>query len=225
MTVTKAVVLAAGKGTRMGALTHDVPKPMLPVEGKPLLEHVLDHLAEAGIRECALITGYHREMIERHFAAYPMRLEFIHQEVLNGTAGAAKLARPFVDGDPFLLTYADIWSEPADYRRVMEPDAEATLAVKYVDDPFQGAAVYVKEGFIENIIEKPPKGTSTTHWNSAGIYTFRPSIFEEIEKVKLSPRGEYEIPDAVQAMIKGGRKLRAVEIKGAWRDIGRPEDL
>jgi NDP-sugar pyrophosphorylase family protein len=230
MTVTKAVVLAAGKGTRMGALTQDVPKPMLPVQGKPLLEHVLDRLSQAGIRECALITGYHREMIEKHFAAYPMRLEFIHQAVINGTAGAAKLACGFAANDPFLLTYADIWCEPEDYRRVMqpietEPGTEATLAVKYADDPFQGAAVYVKEGFIRNIIEKPPQGTSTTHWNSAGIYTYRPTIFEEIEKVKLSPRGEYEIPDAIEAMIKAGRRLRAVEIKGQWRDIGRPEDL
>jgi NDP-sugar pyrophosphorylase family protein len=224
MRATKAVVLAAGKGTRMGALTQDVPKPMLLVQGKPLLEHVLDHLSQAGIKECALITGYHRELIERHFAAYPMHLEFIHQEVINGTGGAAKLARSFVDCDPFLLTYADIWCEPEDYRRLMQP-VEATLAVKYVDDPFQGAAVYEKDGLIENIVEKPTKGTSTTHWNSAGIYTFGPAIFEEIERIKLSPRGEYEITDAIEAMIKAGRPLRAVEIKGQWKDIGRPEDL
>lgn len=230
MGVAKAVVLAAGKGTRMGALTHEIPKPMLPVRGKPMLEHVLDHLREAGIAACALITGYHRELIERHFAGYPIRLEFIHQEVVNGTAAAAKLARSFVGADDFLLTYGDIWCEAQDYRRIMqpietEPDTQATLAVKFVDDPFQGAAVYVKDGFIERIVEKPPEGTSTTHWNSAGIYTFRPGIFDAIEKVGLSPRGEYELTDAVGALIHAGRKLRAVEVKGEWRDIGRPEDL
>jgi len=228
--VTKAVVLAAGKGTRMGALTEDVPKPMLPVQGKPLLEHILDRLAAAGVRECGLITGYRHELIEQHFAHYPMRIEFLHQEVINGTAGAAKLARAFVANDPFLMAYGDIWCEPDDYRRVMqpiedEPETEATLAVKFVDDPFQGAAVYVADGYIRTIIEKPVKGTSTTNWNSAGIYCFRPSVFEEIEHVPLSTRGEYEITSAVEQMIQEGRKLRAVEIKGTWRDIGRPEDL
>ena len=192
---TKAVVLAAGKGTRMGALTEDLPKPMLPVKGKPLLEHILDRLAQAGVRECALITGYRHEVIEQHFASYPMHIEFIHQPVINGTAGAAKLARGFAGNDPFLLTYGDIWCEPDDYRRVIrpieiEPETDMTLAVKYVCDPFQGAAVYVEDGFIRRIIEKPPMGTSTTNWNSAGIYCFRPPVFDELDRVPLSVRGE-----------------------------------
>jgi NDP-sugar pyrophosphorylase family protein len=228
--VTKAVVLAAGKGTRMGALTEDLPKPMLPLNGKPLLEHILDRLGQAGIRECGLITGYRHEVIEQHFARYPMRLEFIHQAIINGTAGAAKLAREFAGGDPFLLAYGDIWCEPEDYRRVMqpielEPGTEATLAVKHAADPFQGAAVYVADGFIRKIIEKPPMGTSTTNWNSAGIYCFRPRVFEEIDRVPLSVRGEYELTSVFEQMIEDGRNLRAVEIKGTWRDIGRPEDL
>lgn len=230
MPVKKAVVLAAGKGTRMGALTQELPKPMLRVHGKPLLEHVLDHLAQAGIGACAIITGYYHEVIERHFAQYPMRLEFIQQQVIDGTAGAAKLARGFAGDDPFLLTYGDIWCEPGDYRRVMqpvesEPDTEATLAVKFADDPYQGAAVYVNDGFIVKIVEKPPKGTSTTNWNSAGVYCFRLSLFEEIARVPLSPRGEYELPDAIKQMLEENRKVRAIELQGAWRDIGRPEDL
>ena len=214
----------------MGALTEELPKPMLPVRGKPLLEHVLNHLGEAGVRECGLIVGYHREVIERHFAGYPMGLTFIHQETIDGTAGAAKLARGFVGGDPFLMTYGDIWCGASDYRAVMapveeEPGTEATLAVKFVEDPFQGAAVYEEGGFIREIIEKPAKGTSTTNWNSAGIYCFRASVFAEIDRVPLSPRGEYEITSAIEQMILAGKKLRAVEIRGVWRDIGRPEDL
>jgi NDP-sugar pyrophosphorylase family protein len=228
--VTKAVVLAAGKGTRMGSLTEELPKPMLPVAGKPMLEHVLDRLRQAGVEECGVITGYRHEVIEQHFERYPIRLVFIHQAVINGTAGAAKLARSFAAADPFLLTYGDIWCEPDDYRRVMqpiedEPETEATLAVKFVEDPFQGAAVYVTEGFISKIVEKPPKGSSTTNWNSAGVYCFRPGAFEEIERVPLSSRGEYELTSAIEQMIDAGRKLRPVEIKGVWRDIGRPEDL
>lgn len=214
----------------MGNLTEELPKPMLPVNGKPLLEHVLGHLRGAGIRECAIVTGYRHEVIEQHFAEYPIRLEFIHQQVINGTAGAAKLTRAFVGSDAFLMTFGDIWCGPDDYRRILqpveeEPGTEATIAVKYAEDPFQGAAVYTSGGFIERIIEKPAKGTSTTNWNSAGVYCFRPSVFDEIDRVPLSSRGEYEITSAIEQMIEGGRKLRAVEIRGDWRDIGRPEDL
>jgi NDP-sugar pyrophosphorylase family protein len=228
--ITQAVVLAAGKGTRMGALTEDLPKPMLPVRGKPLLEHVLDHLRAAGIERCGLITGYKHEVIERHFAQYPIEIEFIHQPVINGTGGAVKLARSFVGGNSFLLAYGDIWCEPADYRAIMqplesEPETEATLAVKVVDDPFQGAAVYTQGGFITKIVEKPPKGTSTTHYNSAGIYAFRAPVFEELDRIPISPRGEYEITSAIEQMIAAGKKLRAVELQGTWRDIGRPDDL
>jgi NDP-sugar pyrophosphorylase family protein len=214
----------------MGALTDDLPKPMLPVRDRPLLEHVLDHLRAAGIRSCGLITGYKREVIERHFASYPMEIAFIHQPVINGTGGAAKLAQGFVGGDSFLMAYGDIWCEPTDYRAVMqpiecEPGTEATLAVKVVDDPFQGAAVYTHDGYITRIIEKPPKGTSTTHYNSAGIYCFRASVFDVIDRIPLSPRGEYEITSAIERMLDAGKKLRAVVLQGAWRDIGRPEDL
>jgi NDP-sugar pyrophosphorylase family protein len=228
--VKKAVVLAAGKGTRMGALTEDLPKPMLPVAGKPLLEHILDRLRQAGITACGIVTGYRGEAIEEHFARYPMSLEFLHQAVINGTAGAARLARTFAGDDPFLLTYGDIWCEPDDYRRVIqpieeEPETEATLAVKFAEDPFQGAAVYLAEGFIERIVEKPPQGTSTTNWNSAGVYCFRARVFDELDQVPLSARGEYELTSAIEQMIAAGRKLRAIEIKGTWRDIGRPEDL
>lgn len=228
--IVKAVVLAAGKGTRMGALTEELPKPMLQVQGKPLLEHILDRLRAAGIQSCGLITGYKHEVIEQHFANYPIKLEFIHQRVINGTGGAAKLARAFVDGNPFLLTYGDIWSEPADYRAVMdplacEPETEATLAVKVVDDPYQGAAVYTHDGFITKIIEKPTKSTSTTHFNSAGIYAFRGRVFEEFDRIPLSSRGEYELTSAIEQMIEAEKKLRAVEIQGSWRDIGRPDDL
>ena len=214
----------------MGALTEDLPKPMLPVAGKPLLEHILDRLGQAGVRQCGIITGYRHEVIEQHFARYPMALTFLHQATIDGTAGAAKLARAFAGDDPFLLTFGDIWCEPADYRSVMqpvedEPGTEATLAVKYVDDPYQGAAVYVTDGFISRIVEKPVKGTSATHLNSAGIYCFRARVFDEIDRVPLSARGEYELTSAIEQMLDGGRKLRAVEIQGTWRDIGRPEDL
>jgi dTDP-glucose pyrophosphorylase len=227
--IRKAVVLAAGRGTRMGHLTSDLPKPMLPVHGKPLLEHILDRLHSAGFEQVLIVTGYRADTIESHFDGYPMPLTFSRQDRLNGTATAALLAEDFVGDDPFLLTFGDILIEPEDYRnavRLMEsPDVEGVIAVKRVEDPFQGAAVYEENGRVTEIIEKPPRGTSRTNWNSAGMYAFRPGVFRELRRVPLSERGEYELTSALSQMLANGKTLVIGEMHGGWRDVGRPEDL
>lgn len=225
----KAVILAAGRGTRLGSLTDELPKPMLPLKGKPILEHLLDRLRAAGFTAAFLVTGYRAEVIEQHFATYPMELAFARQTVINGTAQAALLAREFIGAEPFFLTYGDILCEPADYVGMvkrMEPGVDAVIGCKWVDDPWQGAAVYVdEEGRLTKMIEKPPRGTSTTHWNSAGLYCFSPSIFGEFERAPLSSRGEYEITTGIVQQLDAGLRLMLYGIEGAWKDIGRPEDF
>jgi NDP-sugar pyrophosphorylase family protein len=228
--VKKAVILAAGRGTRMGDLTGDLPKPMLPVAGRPILEHVLDGLQAAGFTSAAVVTGYRAEAVENHFRSYPMPLTFVRQEVINGTGTAALLCRDFAGTDPFLFTFGDILVSAADYAGIFErlssnPVAQAAVGVKWVDDPFQGAAVYEEGGAVTRIIEKPPKGTSHTHWNSAGLYAFRSGIFDELSRVPLSPRGEYELTSAVEQLLERSALLLLYSIEGIWRDIGRPEDL
>ena len=99
------------------------------------------------------------------------------------------------------------------------------MAVKEVDDPFRGAAVYLEDDRVTRIAEKPPKGASGTRWLAAGIYCLPPSVFAELERLPLSPRGEYELTDAVSQMLQGGASFIWHGIEGFWRDIGRPEDL
>jgi UDP-N-acetylglucosamine diphosphorylase / glucose-1-phosphate thymidylyltransferase / UDP-N-acetylgalactosamine diphosphorylase / glucosamine-1-phosphate N-acetyltransferase / galactosamine-1-phosphate N-acetyltransferase len=214
----------------MKQLTDDRPKPMLPLGGKPMLEHVLDRLRAAGFTEVLIVTGYRGEMIEEHFRGYPMRLVYRVQETLDGTGGAARLARDFVGGDDFLLTFGDILVNAEDYAGLaarLDSDAQtqAVAGVKWVDDPWQGAAVYEQDGIVLRMVEKPPPGTSTTHWNSAGLYAFRTSIFDELATIPKSPRGEYELPTAVEQLLARGGRVRIYAIEGAWRDVGRPEDL
>lgn len=227
----KAVVLAAGRGTRMKALTADRPKPMLELAGKPLLEHILDRLAEARFEEVLIVTGYRGEMIETYFGDYPLlHVSFLRQPDANGTGSATRLAEDWVADAPFLLTFGDIVMDAADYRAmagILESDADvaAVAAVKWVADPAAGAAVYEEDHRITRIVEKPAPGTSTTHWNSAGTYTFRAEVFAELRTIPLSPRGEYELTSAVHQLIQGGRKVMIHALAGDWRDVGRPEDL
>lgn len=228
--INSAVVLAAGKGTRMGTLTEKIPKPMLPVRGRPMLEHILGRLSKAGARQFFVVVGYLHETIEQYFRKSLLRIEFAVQTELSGTGSAARMAEDFVANEPFLLTYGDILCEPREYVRcgsVLEefPDTAAVLAVKAVDDPWQGAAVYEENGRIKNIVEKPAKASSTTHWNSAGVYAFRPVLFDYLERLHRSPRNEYELTSALDMMLEDGLELRISVIEGEWRDVGRPEDL
>jgi dTDP-glucose pyrophosphorylase len=152
------------------------------------------------------------------------------QETAEGTAAAVALGRAFAGSDPFLLTFGDILCNAENYSGICEmleiKEAAAAIGVKYVDDPWQGAAVYANEaGLVSKMIEKPPRGTSATHWNSAGLYAFGPEIFDEIDTAPKSVRGEYEITTAIEQLIGHKCPVRLFKMRGEWRDVGRPEDL
>jgi dTDP-glucose pyrophosphorylase len=228
--IERAVLLAAGRGTRMGSITRETPKPLLPVHGRPLMEHIMDRLAEAGIRRFLIVVGYQGELIQEHFAQWRLPVEFIIQEPVNGTGSAALLAQKFAGDEAFLLSFGDCLCNASEYgrlRSILEqyPQTAVVLAAKDIADPWQGAAIYEQSGRITQIIEKPPKGTSTTRWGSAGFYGFRPVIFDYLKKVKLSPRNEYEITSAFESMLSAGLELRISPVEGEWRDVGHPEDL
>jgi NDP-sugar pyrophosphorylase family protein len=228
--IRRAVVLAAGRGKRMGEITIETPKPMLSVRGKPMLEHVLDGLAGVGIESFFLVVGYRHEMIEEHFRNWRLPIEFRVQDPVDGTGSAARLAREFCGNEPFLFTYGDIICEPQAYVRCgreleEHPDAAAVLGVRDVDDPWQGAAVYEQGGRVTRVIEKPPRGTSTTRWNSAGLDGLRPVAFSYLDKLRPSARGEYEITTIFEMMLNDHVEVRISPMEGLWRDVGRPEDL
>lgn len=228
--VSKAVILAAGRGARMKHLTEERPKPMVMVGDQPMLAHVLDSVEKVPIEDILLVVGYKQEIVRDYFAAHPRRnsrLSYCVQEQQDGTGSAALLAREFADGEPVLMTFGDILAPPETYRSLcsLQGAADAVLALKQVEDPCQGAAVYVEEDRIVKIIEKPPPGSSSTNWINAGIYCFGPAIFDELAKTPLSPRGEYELTGAIHQMLASGAVIRWAPIEGYWRDVGRPGDL
>jgi dTDP-glucose pyrophosphorylase len=201
---------------------------MLQVQGKPLLQHVLERLEAARIREFAIIVGYQSEAIITHFENWHLPITFLVQQVVNGTGAAALLAREFAADEPFLLTFGDILCQPESYlacMRALTPGTSAVIGVKDVEDPWQGAAVYEQAGKISRIIEKPPRGTSTTRWNSAGVFLYRPVFFDHLVRITPSVRGEYELTTALETMLDAGLELRIGPLEGDWLDVGRPEDL
>ena len=227
----KAVLLAAGRGTRMRDLTEALPKPMLEVRGKPVLQHIVEGLRGAGLTNVLVVVGWHAEVVKDYFgdgSKLGVRIEYQTQTVQDGTGKVVELARNFTGNDPFLLSYGDILVAPENYQRICAAlaETEAVLTVKRSDDVSQGGAVFVNEKFeLTDLREKPRPGEPTSPWYNAGIYAFRPSIFDYIAKLRPSPRGEYELTDAVRELALAGKKVQALEIAGDWADVRDPEIL
>lgn len=229
--INKAVLLAAGRGTRMRELTSDIPKPMLQVRGKPILQHIIEGMHATGVTEFLLIVGWHAEVVRDYFgggAQFGVEINYTTQVVQDGTGKVVELARDFCGDDPFLLSYGDILVDPVNYQKLAAPaaDVEAIISVKRNEDVSKGGAVFVNERFeMTDLREKPRPGEPTSPWYNAGIYTFRSSIFEFISRLQRSPRGEYELTDAIRGLAFSGAKVQALELAGDWADVRDPEVL
>jgi bifunctional UDP-N-acetylglucosamine pyrophosphorylase/glucosamine-1-phosphate N-acetyltransferase len=223
----KAVILAAGEGTRMRPLTANLPKPLLPVAGKPFLLHTLEAVRHAGIRDVTILIGWQGHRIRESFGSgAPLGLSIDYEEQTErlGTAHALGQLQKHVDG-PFLSINGDV---------VVTGDALQQMVVFYdkvhgpvmglaeVPDPRPFGVVEMDDSRVAGLVEKPKAPTS--HLINAGVYLFNSDIFPLIDKTSKSPRGEYEITDTLQALI-AAKALHGFRLPGGWLDVGRPWDL
>ena len=229
--IEKAVILAAGRGTRMRELTAKLPKPMIEVRGKPVLQHIVEGLRDAGIRDCLIVVGYRADAVQDFFdggSRYNIAIQYKTQTVQDGTGRVVELARDFVNDHAFILAYGDILVAPANYKRLVDlrDDVEAMLTVTRGEDVSKGGAVFLNEEMdLVDLREKPKPGEPTSPWYNSGLYAFRPSIFDFTAKLKPSPRGEYELTDAIRDLAQSGKKVKALELTGEWADVRDPEIL
>ena len=229
--ISKAVLLAAGRGTRMRELTAELPKPMIKVRGKPILLHIVEGLQAAGIKDFLIIVGYQGDAVRDYFGdgtCFGLQIKYATQVVQDGTGRVVDLARDFVGQSPFVLSYGDILVDPVNYKSIVDlPDeVEAIVSVKRNEDVSKGGAVFVNERMeVADIREKSQPGETTSAWYNAGVYALRPSIFDWTAKLQPSPRGEYELTDAIRDLAQCGKKVKALELTGAWADVRDPEIL
>jgi NDP-sugar pyrophosphorylase family protein len=230
--VHRAVVLAAGRGTRMMPLTANLPKPLIPVAGVPILERILRGLAAAGVDEAVVVTGYLGRMIEEYFgdgARVGMRLHYRTQDPPNGTAGAVLQVEDLCGDEPFVLHWGDILVSPENYPAILntyhaQPTPPACVeGLNYMADPCSGAAVYRAHGRIVRIVENPAPGTSATTWNNAGVLVLGPQVWPYLHRVTPSPRGELEFTDVLRMLIDHDEFIIGHELAGLWSDVGTPE--
>ena len=222
----QVIIPLAGKGTRLRPHTHLVPKPLLKVAGRPVMDWVMDRLEGLDVTELIFITGHLKEQVEAFARSrYSIPSRFIEQKVQDGTAGAVNLARPHVKG-PVLIIFVDTVFE-ADLTLINRTDADGIIWAKEVED-YQRFGVVVTDanGYMTRIIEKP--STPISKLANIGLYYIRAvdSLWKGIDHVLANPanKGEWYLTDAFQWMIEHGKRILTAEV-GGWYDCGKLDTL
>ena len=223
----RVIVPLAGKGTRLLPLTQRVPKPLVHVAGRPVMDYVMDMIAGLDVEELIVITGHLKEAVERYIRDhYRVPARFVEQRTLDGTAGAINLARPWVDG-PVLIIFVDTLFD-ADLSIIPTTTADGIMWVKEVED-YQRFGVVVTDaaGYMTRIVEKPK--TPVSKLANIGLYYMNDwrALFEGIDHVLHQPPGqggEFYLTDAFQYMIDHGRRILTAQVAG-WYDCGKVDTL
>lgn len=219
----KAVILAAGEGSRMRPLTFTTPKPLIEVAGKPILEWIIEAV-RPHIDGVVLIVGHLRAQIEQHFGAEWQGLPFayVHQAEQRGTGHALQLCRQALTGcDRFFVIYGDNISAPVDMANCAEHPLSA-LAIEVPDPEKYGIFKTDTSGRLLDLIEKPKEPVGNLA--NAGVYVFDQRIFEELDQITLSQRGELELTDAVLGLARRA-PIQVVNVEGHWLPIGYRDDI
>lgn len=227
----KGLILSGGRGSRLRPLTFTRAKQLIPIANKPNLGYVVDDLVEAGVTDLGIVispeTGDEIRRTMGDGTKSGARFTWILQDQPLGLAHAVRTARPFLGDEPFVMYLGDnllnggIGHLVKEYEE-RQPDAVVLLTP--VDDPRQfGVAVLDAAGQVQRLVEKPKEPPSNLAL--VGVYLFSPRIHEVIETLKPSWRGEYEITEAIQGLIDRKLPVVAHQVRGWWKDTGKPEDL
>jgi len=225
----KIIVPLAGKGTRLLPLTKRVPKPLIRVAGRPVMDYVMDTVKGFDVDELIVITGHLKHVVERYIVTqYPVKAKFVEQKALDGTAGAINLARPFVD-QPVLIIFVDTLFD-ADLSLIKTVDADGILWAKEVEDYQRfGVIVTDQHGYMKTIVEKP--STPVSRLANIGLYYIKDwqTLFDGIAHVLQQPPGkggEYYLTDAFQYLWTAGggcspRRSAGGTTAGRWTRCSR----
>ncbi|WP_051241676.1 nucleotidyltransferase family protein [Stappia stellulata] len=219
-----AVILGAGRGTRLRPITDSIPKILVPVRGVPLCDRIVDSLIEAGIERIVFVVGYLSERIVAHYDRHPHseKFEYIEQATLDGTGGAVRLALPTIEDD-FLVIFGDSLFARGAVSSVVDAPAKNVIGVVEVSDPQRYGVVNVDQaGRILEIEEKPERPKSNLA--VAGIYKFSGEVKRYFSDLPLSSRGEYEMPDAIRMMLDDDVPVAAVTFDGMF-DVGTLDQI
>ncbi len=220
----KAVILAAGEGKRMRPLTYERPKVMLPIAGKPIIEHLLVEMKEVGIDDFVFVVGYHDETIRDYFRKgekWDVSIQYVTQKTQLGTADALRRTEGLVE-DKFIMLNGDTIVSAEDIRKVITDGVNIALGVIEVRNPEDYGVVETEGEKVARIHEKMKEPPSNLI--NAGVYFLDENIFTALSKTAKSKRGEFELTDSLQLLIEEGTDIFWKPIEH-WIDVSYPWDL
>ncbi|MBM4177546.1 hypothetical protein FJ208_01990 [Candidatus Gribaldobacteria bacterium] len=228
--ISKVVIAAAGQGTRMKHLSKNKSKHLICVKEKPFLYYLFTNLLKAGYGDIILVCGFCSNLMEDFLEHYGFKAKIVNQfEILGpkekeyGTLCPLKCVKDLIGKDNFLAVYGDNLFSVRDLKMMNIEDNFNYIAARVEKDHPEKYGVLVNKGeFLEQIIEKPKEFVG--NFVNTGLYKFTPEVFETIPKIKLSPRGEYELTDALTLLAEKGR-VKIKTIKDYWLDFGNPGDI
>jgi len=213
----KAVILSAGKGTRLGSLAEKIPKGMIKINDKPILEHIIDDLTREKFNEICIVVGHHADQIKNYFGTgenYGAKICYAYQKTQLGTADALKQTKSFVKDSPFLLHLGDAINPSAlrnNIKNMLNDECGISLLVCSINNNRKKNVGNIEmiNNFITKISEK--KNLDSTNYFWAGVVFFKDNlIFQKLELLQKSHTGEYEITDAINELIQDGIKVKGL---------------
>jgi len=223
--VNRAVILAGGEGVKMRPFTYEMPKALIPIKGKPLLEHTIELLAKYEIRDIVLVIGHLGDKIRDHFgngSRFGVKITYADQgEAFRGTGGALKATSHLIGEKPFLLVYGDVLADVnlndlIDFHKTH--DKVMTMTLTSVEDSSIWGVVQLHGTQIKDFTEKPKPSQKLSRLINAGIYVVEPKIFDYFPKKKIFRLEEDVFPKLAQK-----DELYGYPFEGQWFDIGTPE--
>lgn len=218
----KAVILAGGEGTRLKDIAMGLPKPMMPLLGKPLLEHIVGHLRACGFDELCMTLRYKPESIRAHFgdgSGFGVRIEYREEREPLGTAGSVKNCADFIDNEPFLVIAGDCACDLALDEAMARHKGGVTIVLSRDDEPLRyGLVVTGRDGHVAGFLEKPAWERVVTDAVSTGIYVLSPEVLDYVPEGRAFDFAK----DLFPRLLEQGVFMQGLPLDGYWCDIGTP---
>ncbi|MFH1367222.1 MAG: nucleotidyltransferase family protein [Patescibacteria group bacterium] len=222
--IKKAFILAGGRGIKMRPFTYEIPKTLIPVKGRPILEYTIELLRENGFRDILILVGHLGEKIKAHFgdgSRFGVKINYLEEKKENGTAAPLPLAKNILKNSPFIMMYGDTLID-INLKDLVEfhqmHSGLATMALTSADRPYEFGVVKLHGNKIVSFKEKPEKGKKTSHLINAGLFVFNPEIINYVPNKGFSMLEK----DVFPRLVEEG-KLYGYPFEGQWFDVSTPE--
>ena len=229
----KGIIPAAGMGTRLEPITLAIPKELLMVGDKAVIEYVIEAMKHVGITDITIVVGWRKHAILDYLGSGQrtgVKLSYVVQDKRDGLAKAVLAGQHIVEDNPFLVVLGDNFFYPTSFLQDIiefhtKKDADATVGVAQVKDPSRHGIVQVEGDTVSDLVEKPRPEKAPSNLGCMGVYVFEPVIFKAIRKTKPGVKNEYQLTDSIKILVNEGYKVFCKKIAGRHIDVGTIEDL